>query len=232
MSIEEDELAIRIAGQLVLSSNPGREMRLWRERAKINQSAVAREMGVSPSVLSDYENGRRKSPGVGFIKRYVMALLKLNRQGQRILKQVPTVETIGAILAIKEFERAVTAKTVIDILDAEVLTGHDMLECPIYGYTVLDSIKTIHSLTGNEYYKIFGRTSERALVFTRVGLGRSPMVAVRVSQLKPRLVVMHGPRDVDPLAIKLAQMEEVILAISKLRTEEEIIKNLSEIGKA
>ncbi len=232
MEAEADEIAIKIAGQLVLSSNPGREMRFWRERAGINQSAVAKEMGVSSSVLSDYENGRRKSPGVGFIRRYVLALLKLDRRGARALTHIPVTETRGAILALKEFEMPVPASKVLEAIRAKVLVGEEMLDNPIYGYTVLDSIKTIYTLTGNDFYKIFGRTSERALVFTHVGLGRSPMVAVRVSHLKPRMVVIHGPKEADPLAIKLAKMEGVILALSELPKEEEIIKVLAKLGKA
>jgi putative transcriptional regulator len=227
MGIEDDELAIRIAGQLVLSPSPGKEMKFLREKAGINQSAVAKEMGVSPSVLSDYENERRKSPGVGFIKRYVNALLKLDRQASRVLGQIPMEQPIDAILTIREFEMPVPAQKIIQLLNAEVLVGDHMLENPIYGYTVLDSIKTIYSLTGNEFYKIFGRTSERALIFTRVGLGRSPMVAVRVSHLKPRMVVVHGPLEVDPLAIKLAKVEGVILALSRLSSEGEIIHRMS-----
>lgn len=232
MKFEADEIAIKIAGQLVLSSNPGREMRFWRERAGINQSAIAKEMGVSPSVLSDYENGRRKSPGIGFIRRYVMALLKLDRKGARTLMHIPVAETKGAILDIREFEMPVPASKVLEALKAKVLVGEEMLNNPIYGYTVLDSIKTIYTLTGNDFYKIFGRTSERALIFTRVGLGRSPMVAVRVSHLKPRIVAIHGPREVDPLAVKLAKMEGVILALSELPKEEDIVRVLSKLGKA
>lgn len=231
MEFELDEVALRIAGRLALSSNPGREMKLLREKAGINQNAIAKEMGISPSVLSDYENGRRKSPGVGFIKRYVTALLKLDRQGARVFAHSPPPEDRGAILDIREFEVPVPASGVLEALRARVLAGEEMLDRPIYGYTVLDSIRTIYMLTGSEFYRIFGRTSERALVFTKVGLGRSPMVAVRVSHLKPRVVVLHGPKQVDPLAIQLAKLEGVVLALSELPNEGDIVVALSKLGK-
>ena len=38
-------------------------------------------MNITPSVLSDYEKGRRPSPGVNFIKRYLLALSELRKQG-------------------------------------------------------------------------------------------------------------------------------------------------------
>ena len=90
------------------------------------------------------------------------------------------------------------------------------LERKIYGYTVLDSIQTIYTLSGFDYYKIFGATTERALIFTNVGMGRSPLVAIRVSQFKPRMVILHGPKTVDKMAIDLAEQEQIILVLSLL----------------
>ena len=46
-------------------------MKTWRERLQVKQRALAEQMNVSPSVLSDYESGRRISPGAGFIKKYL-----------------------------------------------------------------------------------------------------------------------------------------------------------------
>ncbi|MCL5672405.1 MAG: hypothetical protein M1566_02845 [Thaumarchaeota archaeon] len=99
----------------------------------------------------------------------------------------------------------------------------------LYGYTVVDSIKTIYALSGYDFYRIFGATTERALVFTKVGMGRSPLVAIRVSQLKPRMVVIHGPREVDPLAVELARKEQLVLALSGIPTDEALISSLREV---
>ncbi|OYT57386.1 MAG: transcriptional regulator, partial [Desulfurococcales archaeon ex4484_217_2] len=96
----------------------------------------------------------------------------------------------------------------------------------IYGYTVLDSIKTILSLTGTEFYQLMGMTSERALVFTKVTAGRSPMVAVRTSPIKPAAVVLHGPRKVDELAIRLADIEKIPLILSLHKSVKDIIYSL------
>ena len=66
-------------------------------------------------------------------------------------------------------------------------------------------------------------------MFTKVGMGRSPLVAIRVSQLKPRVVVIHGPREVDPLAVDLARREGLVLALSGAPTEEAMISALAAI---
>jgi len=93
----------------------------------------------------------------------------------------------------------------------------------------LDSIRAIYALSGFDFYRIFGATTERALIFTRVGLGRSPLVAIRVSQLKPRMVILHGPKVVDPLAIDLAEKERIILALSSLPDESSFLEALSKL---
>ena len=79
----------------MISENPGDAMRKWRERIAVKQASLAREMGLSPSVLSDYESGRRASPGVGFIKRYVEALVKLDDNHHKLLSR--EVEPKGQI---------------------------------------------------------------------------------------------------------------------------------------
>ena len=151
------------------------------ERIAVKQADLAREMGLSPSVLSDYESGRRASPGVGFIKRYVYALVSLDQSHQRLLQKEVEPQDRSAILAIGEFKEPVKARKLLEVVGGNIVTGAEKLETDIYGYTVLDSIKTIYALSGFDFYKIYGATTERLLVFTKVGLGRSPMVAVRVA---------------------------------------------------
>ena len=75
-----DELTI-IAGTVVLSESPAHQLKYWRKRFGVKQADLARKMDITPSVLSDYEKGRRPSPGVNFIKRYLVALHELTKQG-------------------------------------------------------------------------------------------------------------------------------------------------------
>jgi putative transcriptional regulator len=219
LTTDPGDVLARIAGNVVVSPNPGVALRVWRERLAIRQVALARQMGVSPSVLSDYESGRRSSPGVVFVRRYVEALARLDSGSNRVLERLAEPKDQGAVLALGEFHRATKAKEVARRLEAEVLRGDAYLDRPIYGFTVLDSIRAIYALSGFDFYRLFGGTTERVVVFTKVGMGRSPLVAIRVSHLKPRMVVLHGPRVIDPLALDLADRENLILARSDLSSE-------------
>jgi putative transcriptional regulator len=215
----------RVAGNVVASADPGRALKAWREKLRIKQVLLARTMGISASVLSDYESGRRPSPGVQFVRRYVEALVGIDEAKDRILSKLVSSEKEEAILAIGEFSRPVTAGAVLKAVSGTVLSG-DADAARLYGYTVVDSVKTIYALSGYDFFKIFGATTERVLVFTKVGLGRSPLVAIRVSQLKPRMVVIHGPRELDPLALDLARREGILLALSGSLTEEALVSAL------
>jgi putative transcriptional regulator len=53
-------------------------MRKWRDLFNVTQIEVANILDLSSSVISDYEKGRRRSPGSNFIKRYVEALLEID----------------------------------------------------------------------------------------------------------------------------------------------------------
>ena len=203
-------------------------MRAWREKLGIKQKALADTLDLSASVLSDYESGRRPSPGVQFVRKYVDALVRLDEGRGRLLSKLVSDDRDQAILSIGEFHAPIAAKKILRALDAEVLAG-DPSDVRLYGYTVVDSIKTIYALSGYDFYRIFGATTERALVFTKVGMGRSPLVAIRVSQLKPRVVVIHGPREVDPLAVELAKREGLVLALSGAQSEEGLIASLSSV---
>ncbi|MFW9843162.1 MAG: helix-turn-helix domain-containing protein, partial [Candidatus Thorarchaeota archaeon] len=79
-------LAEAMAGEICLSeSNPGAIMRRWRERFHISQKSLAKHLNVSPSVISDYESGRRKSPRVETIKRFVEGLIEMDaEEGGRV----------------------------------------------------------------------------------------------------------------------------------------------------
>ncbi len=223
------DLAIKLSGELVLSKEPGRLMRYWREKARISQARLAREMGVSPSVLSDYEGGRRKSPGALFIKRFVSTLMRLDQESGLLISSKIVHSDVDAILDMGEFGKPRRSGEIVEALSLKILAGQDNVDRLLYGYTVLDSIRAIYALSGYEFYRIFGSTTERVLVFTKVGLGRSPMVAVRVSQLKPRMVVIHGPEHIDELAVELAKRERVVLALAKDISVQEMMAKLKSL---
>src|SRR5581483_9724332 len=71
-----------IAGSIVMSDNPPQQLKFWRNKFGVKQAVLARKMEITPSVLSDYEKGRRPSPGVNFIKRYLLALHEVAKGGR------------------------------------------------------------------------------------------------------------------------------------------------------
>lgn len=226
MESPRQESIAKIAGDIVANQEPGKAMKAWREKLGVKQIRLAKELRLSPSVLSDYESGRRPSPGVTFVRRYVEALVAVDESQGRMASRLVAQEDNLAILAIREFTEPVEASDLLHAVKGKVLTGEPK-RINLYGYTVVDSIKTIYALSGYDFYRIFGATTERALIFTKVGMGRSPLVAIRVSQLKPRVVVVHGPAQLDPLALDLAKKEGLILALSQALNEREIISSLA-----
>jgi len=106
-----------------------------------------------------------------------------------------------------------------------------LAERKLFGYTVVDSLKAILSLSSEDFKKFYGMTAERALVFTGVGTGRSPLVAIKVVGISPGLVVLHGVIEkIDPLAVKIAEQLLLPVAISRLRRVEDIIENLKKLS--
>ena len=233
----KEELMRRIAGEIILSESPGSAMRKWRSLFELTQAEVARLMRISPSVLSDYENDRRKSPGTGFVRRFVQALIEADelRGGQQVRKYAVFYRSLSAaVMDLDEFESPRTVKEIVSAVRGEVLAGEGLLDMPIYGYTVIDSIKAIKLLDAYDFLHLFGRNPMRALIFTSVTRGRSPMVAARLYPIKPKLIIIHGPRreQVDRLAIELAELEKICFALSTLPTVEELINGLRSIRAA
>ena len=228
-----DLIARRIAGDIVWSNEPGTAMRKWREIFKASQIEVASLMSVAPSVVSDYEKGRRQ-PGSRFIRKFVESLLSIDEaRGWLIAKSLARTLGIGleAVIDMVELNSGILVDELITAVKGMILTP-DIPRRKVYGYTILDSISAIESLTGNEFYHLMGITTERALIFTRVTAGRSPMIAVRVSPLKPPVVILHGPRrHIDKLAIRLADKERVLLAVSLHETVDNLTKSLRMIVK-
>ena len=208
----------KIAGEIALSDEPGQTLRRWREEMKIKVKDLSRDMGVTPSVISDYESGRRRSPGVHTIKRLVESMLGVDaRNGGRFAARWNTAAN-EAIPAMAEFDAGVPAKEFLAAIHGKVLTKGSPALRQVRGFTVIDSLKAITGL-GEDYSKIFGYTTERALIFTGVKYGRSPMIVIRTHPLKPAMVVYARPGKVDELAVRLAELDNIILARTELETE-------------
>ena len=224
----KEALREKMAGEIALSLDPGKTIRKWREQFKVSQQDLARHLDVSPSVISDYEAGRRKSPGIVTVRKIVDALIEIDEvTGGAIMKQYSLANASECVMAIREFPEDIPESKFIMAIEGENLTPQVMTDRHLHGYTVIDSIKAIISLDSYDYLKIYGWSSQRALIFTGVKFGRSPMIAIRAHPMKPAMVVFHRPEKVDALAVKLAEIENIPL----IRTNMDVNVLIEKLGK-
>jgi len=229
--LAKENLAKRIAGEIVLSNEAGKIIQKWRNIFKIPQRRLADEMKIMPSVISDYENGRRKSPGIKIVKRMVEAMISIDEKlGGKIIQEfaeLPTKTALSdAVLDMKEFDAPINIKEFCKTIDTPIMVREDLANKNIYGYTVVDSLKAIIDLSPTDMVKLYGLTSERALIFIGAHRGRSSMVALKVTNLRPGLVVLHGSEKIDELAKRLAELEGIPMGITKIKDKDELIKLL------
>jgi putative transcriptional regulator len=218
-------LAEKIAGEITLSPSPGETLRKWRRNFGITQTDLSNHLGISPSVISDYESGRRRSPGIMIVSKIIDALLKIDEvRGCTILRAYETmfgdIFGLDTICCICEYPEPVKLSDFMNKINAKIICGGTNVS--IYGYTIIDSMKAIIELLPDQFQRIYGRSTARALIFTGVSSGKSPMVAVRVTNLKPGAVILQGleASDVDPVAIKIAEVENIPLLTTSISAEE------------
>jgi putative transcriptional regulator len=224
-------LARRIAGEIILSSKPGATMRKWRELFAVSQMSVSETMGLSSSVVSDYESGRRKSPGAKFIRRFVLSLLQIDEQkGSRFIREFAklTSSPSMAVMDLREFPIPVRVEYLCKAISGEVVACKEKYVKEVNGYTVVDSRRAIEAYSGLDYAQLFGATTERALIFTNIESGCLPMMIVRVSSLKPRIVVFHRTEP-DAEAIRIAEYEQIPLIYSTVPSLEQLVKSLRKL---
>lgn len=232
-----ENLLKSIAGEITLAENPGRVMRKWREQFGVAQHELAVRLGISPSVISDYESGRRRSPRVETIRKFAECLVAIDEsRGGQIVGAF--VRLLGAeipsdiLLDIREFPKAIPTKLLTDHLACKTVVEDVVPDREIFGYTTIDSLRVILQLTPEQMLKLYGATPHRAAIFTHVSTGRSPMVAIRTSQIglgtgvRPSIVILHGPKEVDPVACKIAEVERIPLYLSTIEDTESLVRKL------
>ena len=214
------ELAERIAGEVTLSEDPGATLRKWREEFGVAQTALADELDVSASVVSDYESGRRENPGIRVVSRVVRSLLDIDeRRGGDRVRQHARVLSAGfdkdVVYDLREYPATVPLSRFYDAVGAETVVAGSAET--IAGHTVINSVEAIKRLSSEEFYRLYGQSTNRALVFTNVTRGESPLVALRVVTPTPSAVVLHGIEG-DSLwehAADLARIDGFSLAITQ-----------------
>ena len=111
-----------------------------------------------------------------------------------------------------------SAKKFVDEIQGKVITNkRKIAELQLAGYSLVDSLRAILEMPVDNFSRIYGPTSNRAVIFTQVGVGRSPMVAIRVTNPKPTLVVYQGLGKMDdPIAKKISEVEKIPIVITNM----------------
>ena len=225
-----ETLAKRIAGDISWSESPGVSMRKWREAFNISQGELARYMGISQSVIADYERGRRK-PGIDFLRKFVKGLIDIDAErGYRVINELikgyalmlPFIDDMG------DFQSPVGVDDIATALDG-IIPNSFIPETKVYGWVITDSIRAIMSLKGLEFYQLLNFMLGRVVVFTNVSSGRSPLIALKIAPIKPSIIVLHRPVKLDPLALLLAEKDGITLIISILKDPKEIRERIRSI---
>jgi putative transcriptional regulator len=206
-------------------------MRKWRELFAVSQMRLSDKMTVSSSVISDYESGRRPSPGTKFVRRFVWALLKIDEErGGRFLHEFSklTSSPSNAIVDLREFPIPVRVEYLCKAIRGKGVACLDVYVKEVNGYTVVDTKRAVETLSGFEFSQLFGATTERALIFTNIENGFSPMLIVRISSLKPRVVIFHGAQP-DEYSIRLAECDRMPVIYSDLPSVEQLVKSLRKL---
>ncbi len=216
-----DKIRMLIAGEIVLSPEPGKTLKKWREIFQITQSELAKHLGISPSTISDYESNRRKSPGVKVIKRFVDAMFEIDaKRGSPIARNL-SEEKEEQFFERRDFTQPIKVDEFVKLIDGKYVSKVEGVENDnIYGYTILDSLKIILDMPYEEFPKLYGGIPERAFIFLGVSTGRSPLVVIRVAPTKPKIVVLHNLNKVDPLAIKISQRIKIPIVTTNLDIDE------------
>ncbi|ABN07789.1 transcriptional regulator, XRE family [Methanocorpusculum labreanum Z] len=219
------QLAEKMAGEITLSDSPGKALKKWRTSFQIAPGVLADHLGVSPSVISDYESGRRKSPGTGVVGKIVDSLLDVDEEnGGTYIKKYGKLLFSDyddeVIYDIHDFASSIPIKELSELIECTLICGE--LDSQIFGYTVINSTNAILNLSPNEFNRIYGWSTERALIFTDISTGKSPMIAIRVTPFKPPYVILQGIEEahVNPLVKKLAEKDHITVLCTPLGVQD------------
>jgi putative transcriptional regulator len=165
-----------------------------------------------------------------------MALLALDeRNGGQVvsafvrLMDVSLID-LNIVLAMSDFTSSMTCREFCEQLKCDIKTGKDLLDKEIYGYTLVDVERAVKELNSEAFLKLFGATTERCLIFTKVQTGRAPLIAIKSQEFKPKLVILHGVGQLDRLALELSEQMRIPLAVSKIGSVDALVKQLRGIG--
>jgi putative transcriptional regulator len=220
--VKLEDIKKRIAGDMVYEKSFPAALKKWREIFKLSQTDLAKNLSLSPSVLSDYETGRRQSPGVNTVTKIIDAFVEID-----ISRGSPTINMLSmlkdspknnGVMDIIDFDESMNTKQFCDRINAKLLVDYPS---SIRGYTIIDSERAIVEMSAEDFIQFFGEFPDRAFIFTNVHSGKTVMVAVKVGRLyakmlKPRLIVLHRPNKISKMTVRIAETEKISLATTKI----------------
>jgi putative transcriptional regulator len=136
---------------------------------------------------------------------------------------------LNIVLAMADFASPMKGRDFCKALKCNVLASEKHLDKEIFGYTLVDVERAVKELDSDAFLKLFGATTERCLLFTRVNTGRAPMIAIKSQEFKPSLVILHGVDEVDRLAIELSEQLRIPLAVSRIAKLDQLIRELHSV---
>ena len=123
-------------------------------------------MGISNTMLSDYQNGRRLNPNIKLIKNFIDALIKYDlKHNEKILKKL--IESkVELSFETKEFKKGMKIKVLENYQKIKHINIKNNNEI-IYGITYLDA-NDIPTFEFEDVQKIFGKTNKRIFYISNV----------------------------------------------------------------
>ena len=101
-------LAQKMAGEIVFSEKPGDTLKKWREIFGLTQKEMADLLEINPSVVCDFEKGRRDSPGIKTVKKMVDTMILYDENnGNRMINSRIDDKNQEELMIIGEFNSGI-----------------------------------------------------------------------------------------------------------------------------
>ncbi|VVB75465.1 Uncharacterised protein [Candidatus Tiddalikarchaeum anstoanum] len=222
--MSEQELFQRILGDVVANEEYGLVMKKWRELFSVTQAEIAGKLDVKPSVISDYENSRRRSPGIVFIRSYVNALIVLgelrNKDLHDSVKKELDIKKANDNLIIKTFNKPKNNSYLIKLLRAKPVTKTN--SSAINGLIFFhDNISRV--LMKLPTYKLLNemkKVGSYAYIFSNVKSGNLPLILLtllsKINKTSMPALVIFQSDSFKPsnFSKKTAEKKNITLAVT------------------
>ncbi len=160
---EINKLKQEIAGEIAVASNVSNVLKKWQNIFEISQKTLAREMKITSSTLSDYENERRQNPSIQFVLKFVNALINTDaKHNAHILKKLISVQSLNGF-ETKEFKKAIKIRHTEGLKEFVQINTKNPNE-PMYGITIIEQ-EYLQNTEFQDTGKLFGKTNKRIFYF-------------------------------------------------------------------